>query len=453
MSDIFEIAKSGILANQRALDITGQNISNAANPEFSRRRVEFSEQGFSENTTFTGLGVKVEDITRFRSDIIDERTRAKQSDLGNFNEQTRIFKQLESVLSTDTQADLDARLNNLFDSFIQLGSNPESDSLRQNVVREAQNLTNSFKSISSSIDAVQEETADKTSSIVGRINNLLREIASLNSNITSGESEGRESDFKSLDQRTAKLEELSKLIDVSITEDENRSLTVRVGSIVVVQDDQSKTLTPEVDLANNQARVRVDGSKVLRDIGGELGANIKMTRETIPDIKENLNTLAETVVQEVNAIHTSGFGLNNATGISFFDPANTTATTISVNALVASNTDNIAASDAPNSPGNSDNVVELANLRDSSNIINNQSITEFAVGLITSVGSEINNLETASSSAQSALDLLEQQQQSISGVNIDEELANMIKFQNSFQASARVLNTAQTMFDSLLTIV
>ena len=454
MADIFEIAKSGIIANQRALDITGQNISNASNPEFSRRRPELSEQGFRQNGKFAGLGVRVDDVTRLRSDILDQRIRSQETDIGAFSEKNRVFKQLESVLATDTEGDLNDRLNAFFNSFRQLSANTDNNALRQNVVREAQNLTSTFNRLANSFGDVRSDGIDTAAKKVDKINTLLNEVASFNASITSGEAEGVESDFASLDKRNAKLRELSGLAGVSITEADNKSLTLRIGDIVVLQDDQVTELSIDKQNAlQNKTRVRTDNGKVLQNIGGELGGIVEMVNNKIPQLSDDIDRLAQTVVENVNDIHKNGFGLDNSTGLNLFNPDKTSAQTIELNESIVNDTDKLAASDVPNAAGNGQQALAIGALSDADNLIDGKSVTEFTIDTVAGVGAEINEIETSLSSSESALSFVENQQESLSGVNIDEELANMIKFQNSFQASARVLNTAQTMFDSLLRIV
>jgi len=454
MSDIFEIAKSGILANQRALDLTGQNISNASNPEFSRRRPEFTEQGFRQNEKFAGLGVRIDDVTRLRSEILDERIRNQETDIGAFSEKNRVFKQLESVLATDTDGDLNDRLNAFFDSFRKLSAKSDSKTLRQNVVREAQSLTSTFNRIDNSFDEVRSDGIDRAARQVERINSLLNEVASFNESITSGEAEGVESDFASLDKRNAKLRELSGLAGVSITKADNESLTLRIGDMVVLQGDKVTELSFDKQNAlQNKTRIRTESGKVVENIGGELGGIVEMVNEEIPQLSQDMDRLAQTVVEDVNDLHKNGFGLDNSTGLSFFDPDNTTAQTIQVNELIVNDTDKLAASDSINAPGNGEQAAAIGALSDADNAIDGKTITEFSIDTVSRVGTQINELETSIATGESALSFVENQQESLSGINIDEELANMIKFQNSFQASARVLNTAQTMFDSLLRIV
>jgi flagellar hook-associated protein 1 FlgK len=144
--------------------------------------------------------------------------------------------------------------------------------------------------------------------------------------------------------------------------------------------------------------------------------------------------------------------MNGNTGVDFFDPNNTTAKTISLNSLIQNNPQAIAASDTSGATGNNKIALQISDLG-SSNVLNGQTLQQNASAMATSAGSDITNLTNSIQSLQSAKDLLDTQQASTSGVNLDEQLTNMIKYQNAYQATARVLNTSQQMFQSLISIL
>ncbi|MGM0587734.1 MAG: flagellar hook-associated protein FlgK [Bacteroidota bacterium] len=452
MREIFQIAKRGLFANQKGLDVTGQNVANANTEGYSRQRVNLSPEAFRKGNLQVGLGVEIEDIERLRSDQLDRQIRSKESEIGYLDQRKQILAQLENIFATDTDGDLDIKVNELFDSFSRLTSNPEDESLRSNVIRSSQNLAETFNRLDRNLNQVKERIGDTTETLVTKVNQLLKEIASLDRDITSGEGEGQSSNNKALDLRTRKLNELSELVDTSITIDENKSATVSVGGLVLVQNGQARTLEAEINPSLDINRIRIEGSKVLNNIGGRLGATIESFTEDVGAYSDRLDNLAKTIVEEVNNIHSSGYTLNNTTGLDLFDAGNTTAESISVNSQVSSDPDNVAASSQPNEPGNAEKALALADLRNDDTVFSGQTFSEFAVNMSTSIGSELNAAASQLETTSSAQTLLENQQESVAGVNIDEELTNLIQYQNAYQASARVLSTARQMFDSLLTI-
>lgn len=452
MREIFQIAKTGLFANQKAIDVTGQNVANANTEGYSRQRINLTPEAFRKGNFQVGLGVNVDDVERMRSELLDNQIRTKLSDQGYLGQRKQIMEQMENIFVTDTDGDLDVRLNDMFDAFVRLTSNPEDETLRTNTIKAAENLTTTFHRLDQDLQNVKERIGDTTETMVTKVNQLLKEIASLDKNITSAEGDGRVSDNESLDIRTRKLKELSELVDTSVTIDDNNSATVSVGGFVLVQNGQARTLDTEINAALNVNRVRISGSKVLGNLGGKLGATIDAFTEDVGQYADKLDSLAKSIVEEVNAIHSNGFTLNNTTGIDFFDDTKTDAGTIQLNALVSSNPDNIAASDQSNEPGNAINAQALADLRNDDTVFQGRSFSEFAINIASTIGTELNATNSKLESTISAQRLLENQQESISGVNVDEELTNLIQYQNAYQASARVMSSAKQMFDTLLSI-
>ena len=452
MNEIFEIAKNGLQAHQKAIDVTGNNIANAATPGYSRQRADLEAIAYQKGLERVGLGVRVEDVERLRNEFLDLQIQGKTSKEGQLKEEQRILSQVESIFATDTGGDLNKLMNNFFDGFLSLSSNPESPDVRSQIIRDADSVAARISEMDGQLQNLQETIGDQSRELTSEVNRLLREIAELDSDITSGEGVGRQSNNKALDQRTLKLQELSELVDLTSTQDSNKSLTLRIGGIVVLQNGQASDINLELNEATNVNRLRLDNGKVLSNVGGKLGAQQNAYSNQIAEYRNNLDNIAQNLVEEVNELHSQGFGLNNSTGLNFFDEDGTTATSISVNSTIRNDINRIAASSQQDSPGNSDVAEQIAALRDEE-LISGYTLSDYSVKLGVDAGSRVRELNSTLETTQASRELLVNQQESVSGVNIDEELTNLIKFQNAYQATARVLNTGQQMFDTLLTIV
>lgn len=451
MRELFNIAKSGLMASERQTAVTANNIANANTPGFSRQRVDTSPIDYKKNNLSIGLGVNVDQVTRLRNEMIDSQIRMKESMIEEFGARSEVLEQIQEIFSTQTGNDLDQVLGKFLNSFSELSSNPEDYNRRQNVIRETQNLTQKFQSMSQQLGSIQEQTAEKASGVVSEINGLLSELADLNHSIRRGNAAGKP-DNNSLDVQTQKLEQLAKLVDIDTLKDENGGLEVRIGGIVVIQGDKAVNLRGESDAANQQFRVRLENGTIIKPEGGKLGANIALISDEIPGYQSELDAIANALITEVNSLHTSGFDLNGDAGLNFFDPDATGARNITFNMAVGSDPNKIAASAAPNAPGNTQIADQIFGLRNQK-LSDGQTVIEKSITLGSKAGSELNNARIQMDTARSAKNMLFNQQEKISGVNIDEELTDLIKFQNSYQASARVLNSAQQMYDTLLSIV
>jgi flagellar hook-associated protein 1 FlgK len=453
MRELLEIGKRGLFASNRNIDVAGQNIANANTPGYTRQRAELEPIAYQKNGLSTGLGVNVTTVKQIQDEMVEQRLRQAESDLGGLNEQAQIYKQLETQLVSNTENDLDKLVSRFFNEFSSLSNNPESSALRYNVLNAAQNLTSTFKDLSSGLSKIQTDIGTEASSKLDQINTLLKDVAKLNQQVAEGQVAGQP-DNNSIDLRRQRLSELSNLADLNISYNDNNQADVRIGNIVVVRGSNASKLNLETDTINNIIRVRVDSGRTIQsDIGGEFGALADSFGTVVPGFEEKIDTLAENIVTKVNALHRQGYNLKDQTGVNFFNTSYTSASDIEVNIAVAGNPERISASDSQGEPGNSEIAKQIAGLLEAPNAINGSSFIEYTLNTISETGFALNNIETRMASTQSSMSMLEQQRASVSGVNLDEELANIIKFQNAYQASARVISTAQRMYDTLLNMV
>lgn len=452
MRELLEIGKRGMLAGQRSLDVTGQNIANAATPGYSRQRAELAPVDFKRNGMSIGLGVNVVQVAQLRDTIIDAQIRQKEGEVGEFGEKIKLYEQIEVLLASGAENDLDKLITKFFNSFSELSNNPESLALRENVLFAAQNVTTRFGELSESFDSIKQNLVKDSTILIDNINRLTADIARLNVSIAKGAATGQPDNY-SIDLRNQRLDELSQLVNVNVIYDSSGMAEVRMGNILVVQTDRASVIEPEFDSVNNLFRLRLNNGRTVKGVGGRLGAAMDVYEKILPEFKGKLDTLAENLVQKVNELHVTGFDLNGNTGTEFFNPTNTKASNISINSTIVSDVSRIAASNTAGANGNNQVALDIFALLDSPTAVGDKSFIEYSLSLAAESGFALSSLRTRVESAESSKLMLKNQQEEISGVNLDEELANMIKFQNAYQASARVIATVQTMYDTVLSLI
>jgi flagellar hook-associated protein 1 len=452
MRELLEIGRSGMFANQKSLDVVGQNIANANTPGYSRQRVELDAIEFRKGGLSVGLGVNVETVKQLRDTLVETQIQSKEGDLGGLNEKIKLYEQLEVLFASGSDNDLDKLMTKFFNSFSELSNNPESLALRENVVFSAQNMTSRFNEIAANLDSFKDSTAKEARTLVGEVNRLTSDIAKLNVQIANVSGTGQ-ADNKALDLRATRLNELSKLVDINTIYSNNGSVEVRIGNLVVVQHERTFTVEPEIDSTNNSLRLRLNNGRTMKNVGGQLGAMIDSYENVLPEFKTKIDTLASNLVSKVNAIHVNGFNLKDTSGIDFFKSGNTTASSISVNSQIAQDVSLIAASTTAGTPGDNTAARQIFSLLDNSSAVDNRSFIEYSLGIAAETGFSISGMRTQVESITSSKQMLENQKADASGVNMDEELANMIKFQNAYQASARVIASVQVMYDTVLSLI
>ena len=450
MNDIFEIARNGLLAAQQTTSAIANNISNANTPGYSREQAILQPLGYEANGQSYGLGVNVSDIQRMRNNLIDTQIHQKEQELGGLSTKSTIYNQIQSLFSTNSGSDLDANIGDFFNSLSDLSTNPQDITLRDTVISKAQALTNKFHSLSNGLQKTSQQTVKDTSNVVDQVNSLLKDLAVINTSIARSNADGK-SDNNSKDLQTQKLDQLSKLVNFTTSEDNNGALEIRIGGMLALSGTHASTIKMEQSQPGNQIKLRLDNGKLLDVNNGQLAADIEIVNKTIPVLSSKLDQLASTMVQQINTIHKSGYGLNDSIQRDFFDPTKTSAATIQIKSDILNDPGNIAASSAAGEPGNGDIATKLVGLRNTP-LVDGKTLTEGAVQLISQPGIMLNSVQSEIQTKDSVRQMLTNQQDSIAGVNIDEELSNLIKFQNAYQASAKVLMAGEQMYDSLLKI-
>lgn len=448
MKTLFEISKSGLRSAERSLSVTSNNIINADTPGYSRQRVDKESAGMQMTGFHAGLGVNITSITRMRNEMTDEVMNEKRQDMGFLKEKAQIFDQLEASMASDSGGDLDVRIGSVFDMFSELSSDPQDMSVRNSLLTEAEQLTSKLGDISRNVDRTSDLVRESTGSTIDNINQIMKDLDSLNSAITKGESAGKP-DHASLDLQVKKLEELSGLVDFESQVTEKGALQLRVGGVLVLDEDKASVIKGEIDDVNKTFNLRLDSGKMIESTGGKLGADIEMYENEIPNLKGRLDEIASTLVSEFNAIHSQGYGLEDGTTRNFFDPSLTDASNIQINDDIRSNASHIAASSVDGEAGNGEIASQLADLRNES-VIGGRKLVDYSVDLISTPGRNLSETRSNIEVRDSEISMLTAQQEQEAGVNVDEELSMMIQYQNAYQGAARVMSAAQQMYDTLI---
>lgn len=451
MRTLFEISRSGLRAAEKSLSVTANNITNADTPGYTRQRVEQSAVGMKKTEGHIGLGVNIHSVARLRNEMNDFLMNEKRQDMGFMQGKARVFEQLEASMSTDTGGDLDLRMSRFFDAFLQLSSDPQDLSVRNNLISEATQLTAKLGDLNRNVERTGELLMESGIKTVESVNNLIKEIGSLNQSIKIAGAQGKE-DYASLDLRVQKLAELSELVNYETRFSTNGAVEISVGGITILDENKSVAIRPETSPVDNIFRLRLENGKVLKATGGKLGAEIEMYEKEIPNLKNRLDQVAATLVSEFNAIHTQGYGLEDNTVRNFFDPDFTSASDIRVNETIIANHNHIAASTEAGEAGNGDLAIMMADLRNKP-VVNGSKLVDYSVDLISTPGTKLSDLRSQITAREAEIHMLDIQQERESGVNIDEELSMMIKYQNAYQGAAKVMGAAQNMYDTLIGIL
>jgi len=452
INSLFEISQRSFRALNAKMNATGQNIANSGSEGFHRRRATLE----ASNTVSPGLytspaqnnapgdGTSVASFERVRDRLLDQTAAEAQTGESGAHEEARILSVLEGSLATDTEGSLTSSLETFFGGLNDLANNPIDQGVRETVLAKADALTGAFDRVDQQIDDLTSDTESALSDSVDAANGLIKEVANLNEKISEARASGTP-DLAAKDRRDTAVKKLSKLMPVDAQEDAENGYTLSVNGMNVVQGKETTLLRAKDLKSSDPAAVEFGNTGVAFEPGdedaGKLGAQLRALNQTLPEIQNQLDTLAKDVVTEVNAIHETGFDQNGNTGTSFFDPAGTTADSLQ---RAVDAPEEIAAYGAADEPGDTTPAQDMAVLSD--------SLTPKAIDLAANVGSKVQQAAAREEAKAATADHLESMAEGVSGVSVDEEMSNLIEQQQQFAASARVLRTAQEITSTLLSM-
>ncbi len=471
ISQLLETARRALLAQQAGINVTGHNIANASTPGYSRQRVDLvSTPAIRDTAGFLGTGATASSVTRLRNRFIDQQLRTTQGSMGEAGLRNQIMSQVEATFNEPSSSALGSTISAFFNAWEDLSTHPEDQVSRNALLQQGNLLSEGFHRLASGITTFRGSLRDDLNAKVSRINALTKEIASIDVQVIAARSGGM-SPNDLLDQRDQKLEELSGLANISVSEDSLGSVTVSLGSMVVASRAgavQIKAVPSTAKTINgtsfDQMKIVTENSGVLIDASsGELGGILEAYNTGIPGTMGKLDQLAAAFVNEINSLHVSGFGLQNPprTGINFFK-GNSAATIgldltdTSGGALPGSAPDlnNIAAAAPPGAPGNNAIALRIAALaRNGIGSTGNVTLPQFYNNMVSELGIEVSSSSNEVSSTELVLQQLEGQRDAVSSVSLDEEMANLIKFQRAFDAAAKVMSSTDQMFQTILSMV
>jgi len=589
LGSLLNIGKQSLLVNQAALQTIGHNIANAGVDGYSRQEViPQNNPALETNYGFLGTGVRVDTVRQLSDRFLNTQITKFKSELGALRSQSEGAVLAEAFLNeAGTEAGINASINKFFLSAEDLATAPEGVAERNGLVNSAEILIEKFNSLGVAIEDMMITADNDILRAIAEVNQLVTKMGELNTRITVSETNGNTAnDLRDERQRT--LENLSELTDTSFIEEKDGALLVFVGrSVPFVSKGVSNKLvgvnnpdnvvgnSPPValklvkfeDKAGNQTDLTT------RITGGEIGGLIKFRDTTLKELLDNVNNIAATLVNEVNIIHRSGFGLDGSTDLDFFQPLKisvsasssnskdattsnknvqailsdsriidpttltmadykidfTSATTftltdvdtnqkldatkvsingaplgtdssitefamsgstvtaefeglrvavqkfggnpekgdsfdisirkgaakaLALNQLIAADTNKVAAADAPNIPGDNGNALALANLRGKTVASRDSaSIGGFMNVIISNFGTLSADLASRYELSEQVTDSLKATREEVAGVSIDEEMANILLFQQNFNASSHLMSIVSELMKSILDIL
>ena len=504
-----EASKRGLFTQQSALYTTGHNISNANTEGYTRQRVNmeatlgYPGSGLNAPTTpgHIGTGVQAHSVQRMRDEFVDRQFRQESNKLGYWESTTKSISQMEDIMKEPSEFGINQAFTDFWKSMEDVIDNPKNSAARQVLVSKGEALAESFTYMDTQLKLIQSNLGNEIRVSTKEINSILKQIASINRQIQEVEPNGyMPNDL--YDARDVLIDQLNDYIPVSISTVHSGgnalaiaegSVTIKFGDITLVEGDKYRKM--QTQSANNAeitgenlsdlfskygftelqlARTHEEAEKtntenyavetmgyneldayrgrmtaLIDAYGRENATDPTKPIGSYPEMIRYLDKLVEKFITEFNAVQSTGFGLDGSTGVNLFDPAGNTAATMKV--VANFDPEKIAAASVAGEAGNNENIQKLAalNVKSISDLNSGtfQTFYQSLVGDLAVKGQEAVRMEYNSGTLKLQI---ENNRAAMNSVSLDEEMTNMITFQQAYNANARMITVIDETLDKII---
>ncbi len=463
MSGLFGSLNASTLAlsaQSRALDVAGKNLANVNNASYSRERVVFGDQGtVATPQGAESLGLQAVSVEQLRDNLLDQQVMREGGFGASYTAEQQGYQSAQAALgqsiSTSDTSDtatntggIAASIDGFFNAFQSFAANPSDTGERQTLLANASTLTDRLQQADQGLAQTQTDLSTRVTSDVTSANTLLQSIATLNGQISKYEAGNPGSAVDLRDQREAQLEQLAAIMPIQTHDQSN-------GAVQVVTKDAGGNDIVLVDKSAVQGAVAFSGTQITAGssntavavTSGSIQGELNARDGGIQALRNQLNAISKQLVTSVNTAY-------NPTGLTgnFFTAANITAGTISIDPTVTAA--NLKASDGGPAGDNTVALAVAAVANKTFSVSGGDLIDGTIAGAFSSSVSQLGQaLATTNSNVTnqtSIQQLVVSQRDAVSGVNLDEEVADLTKFQRAFEASSRVFSTINDLLDNVV---
>lgn len=449
------VALNALLANQIAMQVVEHNVANANTPGYHRqsiimRAAPLKGRGMPPSSMFgnLGTGVMVKEVRRFNVEFFDLRYRSELANSKRWEMEGNLLTQVEASLTESGDDSLTSRLDNFWSGWRMLSTDPDMPAVRAELLERSQDLARALNGRASRLNAIRQDQNLAIVQRVNEINSIAGQLAQLNSQI--GQAKGT-SDTPNdlLDERDRLIDRLAEIAGaVAYTQDNNQTL-VSIGGHALVVGKECFTLEVVPDPVTNLATIRWKEDLLeFRSSSGELTGLFHGRDVVVVDQMKALDELAAGLIARINTLHTSGLDITGAAGLDFF--TGTDAMSIRVNSALTP--EMVAASSTTEpGPGNGELALMIADVQKEL-LFNGGTATanQFDGQRVANLALAMRKASLLSGEHGQVFTALSAQRESMIGVSLDEEAANMVKYQRAYQAAARLMTAVDEMLDQVI---
>ena len=462
----FNTAVSGLLASQRALYVANHNIVNAKTSGYSRQEAlqGATNPDILPGIGFLGSGTEIYDIVRVRNSYTDFKYWLENSPQGKWKVKKDTLNELEKLFGEPSNSSFRKYIDDFFSSMEELSKNPSDYAFREPVRQTALSLTKHINETAERLSNLKEEISFTVGTKVKEINEIGEQIANLNRQIYPLELDGKKAnDLR--DKRELLIDNLSKIVNVRVDESKEGKFRVSISGISLVDHVNASKIEfkPEnpADVNGPKELYWSNGNKVEAK-SGELSGYMDLLKGNgnngeyrgVPFYIEKLDEFAKGLADKINEVHKEGYGLNGKTEIAFFEPkdgVDITASNITLSKDILDDLANIACAEAENGVEDNKNLLKLIKLREDKTFFSGDfsqgTPDDFIKSILSNLAVDSSQATRMDSTEKLIIKNILRKRQSESGVSLDEEMGNIVKYQHIYNASARMVTTIDMILD------
>lgn len=443
--DGLRIALSSLQAQRRALEVTGQNVANVATEGYSRQRIDLAANAGSivpaifARPNGIGQGVLSSEVKRARDQFIELRANQEHAVDSNLREVQSTLDRIELGFAEPGENGLGAQMSDFLAGFDDVANQPTDTAARNQLIERAQTLVTGFTQLDTTLASVRQNAVEELQASMVDVNATAHRIADLNQRIQVAVTSGM-SPNDLMDQRDLAATQLADSIGATVRPLGNGAVDVYVGGTALVRGSTANDL--EVVIGTDPAQtMSVVWSKDDQPaaVTGSAGGKITTANDIVPRYRAELKAVAAKLHDEVNAIHTTGFGLDGVTGRDFFTWSATGQ--LAVDPVIAADPTKVGASGSATATRDGSIAKQIAAVTGTESDYR---------ALVVKLGVES---QTATRRVEIQTGITEQidtARQATSGVDVDEEMTNMLMYQHAYDAAARLMSTMDSTLDTLI---
>ena len=455
LSVALQAALQSLLAHQVALATAAHNTANAQNPKYSRQVAKLQaalpipEPSLREGMPFgqLGTGVTVGEIARQYDALLADSLRIADGRVGYHETLVNGLERVEALMGEPSDSGIAALMTEFFEAWRNLSANPENMGARALVLERARTLLSRFNALQSQLAHEQELSLRQMQEEVNALNRALAQVARLNEQIAAAKATGLQPNDL-MDERDAVLRDIARLLPIQVSEQPNGSVMVLAGGHELVSANRFRSVKMVLDNDAKPVVVFDDTNNAVPLGEGALAALQEFSHTVVKSLREKLQQLLDALANAVNEFHQSGFGLDGSTGEPFFVLV---SGQWQVNPALLNDPRRLAASQT-GAVGDGAVAAAIARLMDTPLAsLGGQTVSAFYRNLIGDLAARTNGTQNALTAFSETRRFLQDRRDAVSGVSIDEEMVDLMRFQQAYIAAARVLQVVDNLVSDLLT--